>query len=137
MAPADLLQSVDAAVEGGAAGVIATNTTVSRSGLKTRLALANETGGLSGAPLRATANDACRLLFTHLGGRVPIVGVGGVFTADHAYERIRAGATLVQLYTGLIYEGPGVVPRIVTGLAERLARDGFSNVREAIGSDVR
>ncbi len=137
MAPADLLQSVDAAVEGGAAGVIATNTTVSRSGLKTRLALANETGGLSGAPLRATANDACRLLFTHLGGRVPIVGVGGVFTADHAYERIRAGATLVQLYTGLIYEGPGVIPRIVTGLAERLARDGFSNVREAIGSDVR
>ena len=124
-------------MEGGAAGVIATNTTVSRSGLKTRLALANETGGLSGAPLRTTANDACRLLFKHLGGRVPIVGVGGVFTADHAYERIRAGATLVQLYTGLIYEGPGVIPRIVTGLAERLARDGFSNVREAIGSDVR
>jgi dihydroorotate dehydrogenase len=68
---------------------------------------------------------------------VPIVGVGGVFTADHAYERIRAGASLVQLYTGLIYEGPGVIARILDGLAKRLARDGFSNVREAIGVDVQ
>jgi len=136
MDPPDLLRSVDAALEGGAAGIIATNTTVSRSGLKTPPTLANETGGLSGAPLRAAANGACRLLFTHLGNRVPIVGVGGVFTADDAYERFRAGATLVQLYTGLIYEGPGVISRIVAGLAERLARDGFSNVHEAIGADV-
>jgi dihydroorotate dehydrogenase len=128
---------VDAAVEGGAAGVIATNTTLSRSGLKTGPPLSAEAGGLSGAPLRETANDACKLLFKHLRGRVPIVGVGGVFTADDAYERIRAGAALVQLYTAVIYEGPAVVPRILSGLAERLERDGFSNVREAIGIDVR
>jgi dihydroorotate dehydrogenase len=136
MAPSDLLQSVDAALEGGAVGIVATNTTITRVGLKTKPALAEEAGGLSGAPLRASANEACRTLFAHLGPQVPIIGVGGVFTADHAYERIRSGATLVQLYTGLIYEGPGVVPRIVNGLAERLTRDGFSNVREAIGIDV-
>jgi dihydroorotate dehydrogenase len=137
MAPADLLGSVDAAVEGGAVGAIATNTTIGRGALKTSAPLATEAGGLSGAPLRAAADEACRLLFRHLGPGVPIIGVGGVFTADQAYERIRAGASLVQLYTGLIYEGPGVISRILHGLAERLARDGFSNVTEAIGIDVQ
>jgi dihydroorotate dehydrogenase len=136
MAPADLLRSIDAALEGGAHGVVATNTTTARVGLRSGPRLVAEAGGLSGAPLCAAANEACRLLFKHLGTRVPIIGVGGVFTADHAYERIRAGATLVQLYTGLIYGGPAVVARMVGGLAERLRRDGFSNVREAIGIDV-
>ena len=135
-AVADLLQSVDAAVEGGAGGVIATNTTVTRASLRAPAARAAEAGGLSGAPLRPLANTICRQLFAHLGRRIPIVGVGGVFTADDAYERIRSGATLVQLYTALIYEGPGVVRAIVRGLGERLARDGFSNVREAIGVDA-
>ena len=133
---AHLLESVDAALEGGASGVIATNTTVSRDGLTTGPPLAAESGGLSGAPLRAIANDACRRLFRHLGRRVPIVGVGGIFTADDAYERIRAGATLVQVYTGFIYEGPGIVPRIVRGLGQRLERDGFSTITEAIGADA-
>jgi dihydroorotate dehydrogenase len=132
----DLLESVDAALEGGAAGVIATNTTIGRSGLRATGALAAEAGGLSGAPLRAVAQDACRVLFRHLRGRAPIVGVGGVFSADDAYQRIRAGAALVQIYTGLIYDGPGMVPRLLDGLAERLQRDGLSNVREAIGVDV-
>jgi dihydroorotate dehydrogenase len=136
MTASDLVRSADAAVEGGAAGVIATNTTLRREGVRTSGSLARETGGLSGAPLRAAANEACRVLFTHLGSSVPIVGVGGVFSADDAYERIRAGARLVQLYTGLIYEGPGVIPRILRGLAERLQRDGFSNVAEAVGVDV-
>ena len=135
-APADLLQSVDAAIEGGAAGVIATNTTVTRPPLRAAAARAAEAGGLSGAPLQPLANTICRQLFAHLGPRVPIIGVGGVFTADDAYQRIRSGATLVQLYTALIYEGPGVVRAIVRGLGERLARDGFSNVREAIGVDA-
>lgn len=132
-APRDLLRSVDAALEGGASGVVATNTTVARTALGSGAA---EAGGLSGAPLRPVANTICRLLFAHLGNRVPIVGVGGVFTADDAYERIRSGATLVQLYTALIYQGPGVVRAIVRGLGERLARDGFSSVREAIGVDA-
>ena len=141
LAQQDLLAAVDAAMEGGATGVIATNTTISRDGLRTQTAAAGEAGGLSGAPLRHKANEACRLLFTHLtsrrgGPRVPIVGVGGISNADHAYERIRAGASLVQLYTGLIYEGPGVVLRIVRGLSARLKRDGFNNISEATGIDA-
>jgi dihydroorotate dehydrogenase len=136
MSTSELLGAVDAALEGGAAGIIATNTTVARPGLRAPDRLAREAGGLSGAPLKAVANDACRALYAHIGRRVPIVGVGGIFTADDAYERIRAGASLVQLYTGLIYEGPGLVARILRGLGERLARDGFSNISEVIGADV-
>jgi dihydroorotate dehydrogenase len=136
-APPDLLQSVSAALDGGAAGIIATNTTVARTGLKTGEPLSSQTGGLSGVPLRETANSTCKLLFRQFGSRTPIIGVGGMFTADDVYQRIRAGATLVQLYTGLIYEGPGAVSQIVRGLAERLERDGFSNVGEAVGADVR
>jgi dihydroorotate dehydrogenase len=68
---------------------------------------------------------------------VPIVGVGGIFTADDAYERIRHGAALVQVYTGLIYEGPTMIARLVRGLAERLANDGFNSVHDAVGADVR
>ena len=130
-----LLASVDAAVEGGAAGIIATNTTVGREGLSSQAA-AGEAGGLSGRPLRQLALDTCRLLHAHLGRRIPIVGVGGVFTADDAYERIRAGASLVQLYTALIYEGPAVVSRIARGLGDRISRDGFSHISEAIGIDA-
>ena len=71
------------------------------------------------------------------GERLPIIGVGGILTADDGYERIRSGAALVQLYTALIYEGPGVAGRLLRGLAERLERDGFSTIAEAIGADVR
>jgi dihydroorotate dehydrogenase len=132
----DLLASVEAALEAGASGVILTNTTVSRGGLTSGAALAAETGGLSGAPLRAIANRACREVFTHIGRTAPIVGVGGIFTADHAYERIRSGATLVQMYTGLIYEGPGAAGRILNGLEARLQQDGLASVSDAIGVDV-
>jgi dihydroorotate dehydrogenase len=136
MADADLLAAVDAAIEGGAAGIVATNTSIGRTGLRSAGSLAREAGGLSGGPLREAATRTCQLLFKHLGGRVPIVGVGGIFTAADAYERIRSGATLVQVYTALIYEGPVVVSRILHGVAERLARDGFAQVHEAIGADV-
>ena len=137
MTPQELLASVDAAVEGGAAGIVATNTTVGRDGLASSGPTAAEAGGLSGRPLRPLAAETCRQLYAHLRGRVPIIGVGGIFTADDAYERIRAGASLVQLYTALVYEGPGVVSRIVRGLAGRLDRDGFSHMRDAIGTNVR
>ena len=135
-AEGDLLQSVEAAVEGGAQGVIATNTTVARGALESRSGT-SEAGGLSGLPLKARANVITRLLFRHFGTRVPIIGVGGIFTADDAYERIRSGASLVQVYTGLIYEGPGMIQRMTAGVAERLARDGFSQIREAVGIDAR
>lgn len=135
--PDDLLASVDAALEGGAAGVIATNTTVSRASLISRHGAAQEAGGLSGVPLRSQANETCRALYRHLGRRVPIVGVGGIDSVDSAYERIRCGASLVQIYTALIYEGPGLVQRIVSGLAGRLERDGLPHLRDAIGTDAR
>ena len=134
MASDELLSAIDAAVEGGAAGIVATNTTIGRNGLVSPDHRTRETGGLSGRPLRALANDTCWRIHTHLGGRLPIIGVGGIFTADDAYERIRAGASLVQLYTALIYEGPGVVSRIVRGLAERVERDGLSHISEARGT---
>ena len=76
------------------------------------------------------------MLFRHFRGRLPIIGVGGIFTADDAYQRIRSGAALVQLYTGLIYEGPVVVSRIAAGLADRLERDGFSHLGDAVGIDA-
>jgi dihydroorotate dehydrogenase len=135
--PTDLLESVDAALQGGVAGIVATNTTIARPPLAAPASLLRQAGGLSGSPLKEAATSVCRLLFKHVGRRVPIVGVGGVRTADDAYERIRSGATLVQLYTALIYEGPGIVRRIVEGLDERLTRDGFSTIEEAIGADVR
>ena len=132
----DLLAAVDAAVEGGAAGIVATNTTVGRAGLLDTRG-AGETGGLSGKPLRPQAQETCRLLFRHLAGRVPIIGVGGVASADDAYQRIRAGASLIQIYTALIYHGPRAVRQILRGLSERLERDGFATIRDAIGVDVR
>lgn len=130
----ELLASVDAALEGGAAGLIATNTTTRREGLRSKSMA--EPGGLSGAPLKTLANDVCRILYAHVGKRVPIIGVGGIFSADDAYQRIRSGASLLQLYTVLIYEGPGIVSRIVKGLSRLLTTDGFSHVTEAIGTDV-
>jgi len=136
MTDGDLLRSVDAALEGGAVGIIATNTTVARPALRSGRATA-EAGGLSGAPLKATANSVCQLLFRHLGKGVPIVGVGGIFSADDAYERIRSGATLIQVYTSLVYEGPGLVRKLLTGLDGRLANDGFTQIDEAIGVDVQ
>ena len=132
----DLLASADAALDGGAKGLVATNTTLGREGL-TSTTHAAEAGGLSGGPLRTRANDVCRALYRHVGRRVPIVGVGGILSADDAYERVRAGASLLQLYTALIYEGPGVVSRVVRGLSRRLAADGFSQLSEAVGIDVR
>jgi dihydroorotate dehydrogenase len=136
MSDDELRQSADATLEAGAAGIVATNTTTMREGLLAAASVQGEAGGLSGAPLRARANAACRLLYRHCGGRVPIVGVGGIAGPDHAYERIRSGATLVQVYTALVYEGPQLAGRIIAGLAERLSRDGFSSMREAIGIDV-
>jgi dihydroorotate dehydrogenase len=113
-------------------GIIATNTTLSREGLQG--AQAAEAGGLSGAPLfeRSTRVLARLSRLTH--GALPIVGVGGVGSAEDAYAKIRAGATAVQLYTAMVYEGLSLVPRILHGLDRLLARDGFATVAEAVGT---
>lgn len=119
--------------DAGAHGLIATNTTLRREGLRHPLA---ESGGLSGAPLRQRATEVVRILRRSAGGALPIVGVGGISTAQDAYERIRAGATLVQVYTALIYAGPTLPRQINHGLANLVRSDGFTNVGEAIGCDV-
>jgi dihydroorotate dehydrogenase len=102
----------------GVDGVIATNTTLSREGVE-GLPHADEAGGLSGAPVRARSTAVVRQLATELGGRLPIIGVGGIFSAADAREKLAAGASLVQLYSGLVYEGPGLVARVAAGLAAR------------------
>ena len=111
-------------------GIIATNTTIARTGLSTAT---HETGGLSGRPLRQRSTEVIRYLSAHVHGRIPIIGVGGIFSAADAYEKICAGASLVQLYTGLIYQGPGLPHRINRGLVQLLQRDGFRHLSEAVG----
>jgi dihydroorotate dehydrogenase len=127
--------SVDVLVRLQIDGIIATNTTISRDDLITdraRVAALGE-GGLSGAPLRAKSTQTIKDLRALTKGRVPIIGVGGIFTAEDAWEKIAAGASLVQLYTGFIYRGPGVAREINEGLAQILKREGFSNLDAAIG----
>ncbi|MGE0826730.1 MAG: quinone-dependent dihydroorotate dehydrogenase [Candidatus Binatia bacterium] len=117
----------------GVAGLIATNTTIARPPLRTSI---NEEGGLSGKPLAARAINVLRVLYRAVEGKMPLIGVGGIFSAEDAYARIRAGASLVQIYTALIYRGPTAPRRIVHGLNTLLARDGVTNIRQVIGKDV-
>jgi dihydroorotate dehydrogenase len=118
------------------AGIVATNTTIARpnSADQNLQRVYGEAGGLSGRPLRTRSTEVIRHLHRQSRGRVPIIGVGGIFTAADAWEKITAGASLVQIYTGLVYEGPGVVAEIVGGLAERLRASGARNLTEVVGS---
>jgi dihydroorotate dehydrogenase len=124
------------ALASGIDGIIVSNTTVARPpGL--RSPQAHEAGGLSGPPLFAPSTEGLRDMYRLTPGRLPLVGVGGVASADDAYAKIRAGASLVQLYTALVFEGPGLLGRIKSGLADRLRRDGFSSIGDAVGADHR
>jgi dihydroorotate dehydrogenase len=114
-------------------GVIASNTTVDRPTLKSKHQ--TETGGLSGVPLQKRSTAMIRTLFAELGAAMPIIGVGGIFNGADAYEKIKAGATAVQIYTALIYEGPGLVRKVKAELANLLERDGYKSVSEAVGAD--
>jgi dihydroorotate dehydrogenase len=124
-------QIVRAAIDHGIDAMIVGNTTVSRPALRSRHA--GEAGGLSGAPLKPLALETLRRFRSETGGELPLVGVGGIGSAEDAWERIRAGASLVQLYTAMVYEGPSIGRRIALGLAERLAREGMSRISEAVG----
>ncbi|HUS37137.1 MAG TPA: quinone-dependent dihydroorotate dehydrogenase [Verrucomicrobiae bacterium] len=117
------------------AGIVATNTTIERPTTSDDLCKRTytETGGLSGAPLRKRSTEIIRYIFERTEGRLPIIGVGGIFNADHAWEKIRAGATLVQCYTGLVYEGPSISKNIVCGLIDKLAAEGLSSISQAVG----
>lgn len=114
-------------------GLIISNTTLSRDGLKS--AQKNETGGLSGRPLFELSTRILSNMYKLTGGQIPLIGVGGVSSGSEAYAKIRAGASLVQLYSALIYHGPGLVRKINAELEVLLKKDGFSNITDAIGID--
>lgn len=118
------------------AGIVATNTTISREKLTASPDLLKKigNGGLSGAPLRSRATDVIKIVYKNTQGRIPIIGVGGIFTAADAFEKIAAGASLVQLYTGFVYQGFAVARDINDGLEKIFAERGFKNFTEAIGS---
>jgi len=131
--------SVDVILRLQVDGIIATNTTITRDHLRTdqsRVAACGD-GGLSGMPLRERSTRRVADLYRLTGGRVPLIGVGGIFTAEDAWEKIAAGASLVQLYTGFIYRGPGIAREINQGLEQILKREGFANLDEAVGSRAR
>ncbi|NOK64208.1 MAG: quinone-dependent dihydroorotate dehydrogenase [Chloroflexi bacterium AL-W] len=128
---AQLDDVVRVALDVGITGFIACNTTLARDGLCGQSR--DETGGLSGRPLTVRARESIAYLYRSTAGRLPIIGVGGVATAEDAYGHIGAGATLVQLYTGLVYEGPGCVQALKAGLVRLIRRDGLSSIQDAIG----
>lgn len=122
----------------GVEGFIVSNTASDRDGLATSASYIDRIGigGLSGRPLAKRALELTRHLYRTTEGRVPIIGVGGIDSAEAAYARIRAGASLVQIYTGLVYEGPGLVGEIHTGLVRQLDRDGIGPLADAVGLDA-
>jgi len=113
--------------------LIVSNTTITRPALASRHA--GETGGLSGEPLRTLALQRIRDFRVATGGAIPLIGVGGIATADHAWERIKAGASLVQIYSAMVYEGPGLGARIASGIERLMKREGFATIAEAVGSE--
>lgn len=132
----DLDDVAAVALQGELSGLIVTNTTIARPvGLDPRLA--SEAGGLSGRPLFAPSTDILRRVYRLTGGKLPLIGVGGIASGADAYAKIRAGATLVQLYSALVFEGPGLVGRIKRELLACMERDGLHSVSEAIGAEHR
>ncbi|MBE9169642.1 quinone-dependent dihydroorotate dehydrogenase [Pleurocapsales cyanobacterium LEGE 06147] len=124
-------------------GIIATNTTTRRDGLKTEILettgspIQAEAGGISGAPLRERSTEVIRFIWQQTKGQLPIIGVGGIFTPEDAWTKIAAGASLLQIYTGWIYEGPWIVRNILAGLLEELELNGLSRLSEAVGLEHR
>jgi dihydroorotate dehydrogenase len=135
----DLEMIVDVVTRLRIDGIIATNTTISRADLRTdaQRVAACGAGGLSGKPLGHRSTQMIADLYQLTGGHIPLIGVGGIFNADDAWEKIAAGASLVQLYTGFIYQGPNIAPEINQGLANLLAREGFANLEAAVGCRAR
>ena len=131
--PSDIAAIARIALDKRLGALIVANTTISRPPLKSRDA--NQAGGLSGEPLRALALQRLRDFRNATGGAIPLIGVGGIASAADAWARIRAGASLVQLYSAMVYEGPGIARRIVRGLETLMRRDGFRSIAEAVGSE--
>lgn len=126
---------VQTIVNSGVSGIIASNTTISRAGLTHKHK--GEAGGLSGKPLTERSTKLVHDIYAATQGKLPIIGSGGIFTAEDAYAKICAGASLVEVYTALIYEGPGLIRSLNEGLRALLSRDGFKHITDAVGSAHR
>lgn len=133
LSEAEIAAAVEATIESGADGMIATNTTIARDGLKS--AHSGEKGGLSGAPLFEASTRVLARVSALSEGRLAVIGVGGIASAEDAYAKIRAGAHAVQLYTAMVYQGLSLVPKIAHGLDALLERDGYACVADAVGTD--
>jgi dihydroorotate dehydrogenase len=129
----ELEATVKIILDSGVSGIIATNTTIGRTGL--RHPHREQAGGLSGKPLTRRSTEMIRHIYRLTEGKLPIIGSGGIFTAQDAYDKIRAGASLVEVYTALIYEGPELLKTLNEGLKQILQRDGFAHISEAVGAD--
>jgi dihydroorotate dehydrogenase len=130
MPDADMIDVAEVALDLGLAGIVATNTTIAREGPFSGI---EQNGGLSGTPLRDRSTEVIRFLYRATQGRIPLIGVGGISSTADAYARIQAGASLVQLYTGLIYEGPFLPRSINHGLLDLMARDGVAHIGDLVG----
>ncbi|WP_066559219.1 quinone-dependent dihydroorotate dehydrogenase [Croceicoccus bisphenolivorans] len=131
--PADVDAISRIAIDKKLGALMVTNTTITRPPLASKHR--DESGGLSGAPIKAMSLRRLREFRDATGGAIPLIGIGGITTAEDAWERIRAGASLIQLYSAMVYEGPGIAAKILRGLPELMARDGFSSIAEAVGSE--
>ncbi|MEL6470382.1 MAG: quinone-dependent dihydroorotate dehydrogenase [Cyanobacteria bacterium J06623_4] len=139
LATEDICEIVQLAQDFDLSGIIATNTTIEKKGLQTERIkatgklLVEEAGGISGTPVTQRSTEVIRLIYRQTKGTLPIVGVGGIFTADDAWEKITAGASLLQTYTGWVYEGPTMVKTLLKGLVDRLRSHDLKNISEAVG----
>ena len=124
---------VTVAIECGCSGIVATNTTVTRVGELSGDKNLQETGGLSGVPLRTTSTEFIKHIYRFTDGNFPIIGVGGIMTADDAWEKITAGASLLQAYSGFVFEGPSLGSSVVKGLSKKLKQHGLSRIEDAVG----
>jgi dihydroorotate dehydrogenase len=136
LAPQQRNEIAEVALFSGLDGLIVANTTIERPA-SLRGKSVDEAGGLSGKPLFEASTSLLAEMFRMTGGRVPLIGVGGISSGEEAYAKIRSGASLVQLYTALVYEGPGLVARIKAELARLLLADGFAGIADAVGTGVR
>ena len=130
--PADIDAIARIAMDKSLGALMISNTTIDRPDLKSNHR--GETGGLSGAPLKPLALQRMRDFRAATGGAIPLIGIGGIATADDAFERIRAGASLVQLYSAMVYEGPGIAAKIVRGLSQKVRQAGYASIAEAVGT---
>ena len=135
----DIKDILNLATNYNLSGVIATNTTIRRDGLKTQIltetgkSIKDEAGGISGLPVKKRSTEVIRFVYQETAGLLPIIGVGGIFNADDAWEKIIAGASILQVYTGWIYEGPWMINEVLSGLLTRLDEQGLDNINEAVG----